>query len=141
MISSFLGNFINRIHHFGIVAVYEIDFETFDAHIGVVFENRIDIFVQGHPGCPKDDVHITFFGIRNQGFQIHFWVVFHNVGFDAPAFVQNNVFDFVFGSKIDVIFIGFGVDSRLKIDVVDVLIVPPIPSDFTRFYPANILDF
>ncbi len=56
----------------------------------------------------------------------------------GPAFVQNHIFDAVFGGKINVIFIGGGVETRPKIHAKDVVGIVPIPGHLAGFYPTPV---
>ncbi len=56
-----------------------------------------------------------------------------------PPFVQNDIFEAIFGGEIDVIFVGGSIEAGLEIDVIEVERVPPVPGYLARLDPACFL--
>ena len=130
----------DAVYHLGgllVVAVEEIDFESFDAHGGVVVAGFVELLVQHVEDCPEDDADVFLLAVADEFGQVE-------VGDDGehvaalgvvPAFVQNDVFESVLGGEVDVVAIGLLVDACLEAYAGDAPVVPPVPGHFAGTNP------
>ena len=132
---SFAADFMVEVDQQLIVALHEIDFDTLDAPLGVLLESGDQLIVERLPDYPKNDAHVFFFGVSSQLLHIDFGNDVEHIPKLVPAFVQNDVLDAIFGGEVDVILVGLGVDSGLKIHIVNVVEVPPVPRDLAWLDP------
>ena len=58
---------------------------------------------------------------------------------DSPAFIEDDIFDAMLLGEVDVVLVGVVVDAGAEVHPVEVPSVPPVPSDFSRLHPAEIL--
>ena len=68
------------------------------------------------------------------------WLENLGLGQYAAAFIENDVFEPVFGGEIDIVFIGVIIDSGPEINTIDIVCIPPVPGDFARLDPAGVPD-
>ena len=131
------GSSVKELRDLLIVTIHKVHLETFDAHICIVLNHILHIAVEGFITGPEHQTHIFRFRIRGKLFQIDFRNYLHQVSLlvYSPTFVKDDIFDAMFGGKIDVILIGIVVDAGMEIHAVDIPIVPPIPSHLARFDP------
>ena len=140
----FGGRFREAVGEIGdllVVAVEEIDLEALDAHLRVVFADAFEVAFRGIETGPEDDAHAAFLAVGDQFGQVDRGNDLEKVGLfvHGPAFVEDDVFDAVVGGEVDVVFIGFVVDSRLEVHAVEVPGVPPVPGHLAGFDPRNVL--
>ena len=57
------GHSLVEFHHDLVVPVHEVHLEAFDAHLGEVLADTVDILVHGLVSCPEDQTHVPFGGI------------------------------------------------------------------------------
>ena len=55
-----------EIDHLLVVAVHEIDLETFDTQVGIVLAYKFHVLVDGGIASPKHQSHVTFLGVLHQ---------------------------------------------------------------------------
>lgn len=136
----FGGRFREAVGEIGdllVVAVEEIDLEALDPHLRVVLADAFEVAFRGIETGPEDDAHAAFLAVGDQFGQVDFGDDLEKVGLfvHGPAFVEDDVFDAVVGGEVDVVFIGFVVDSRLEVHAVEVPGVPPVPGHLAGFDP------
>ena len=93
---------------FLIVTVHKVNLETFDTHIRIMLHNILHITVESIKTCPQNNIHILRFGVRYDGWKIDFRDDFQQICFqvNSPTLIQNYIFDAMFGSEVDIIFIS-----------------------------------
>ena len=131
---------VQEINKFLIVTVHKVNLETFDTHIRIMLHNILHITVESIKTCPQNNIHILRFGVRYDGWKIDFRDDFQQICFqvNSPTLIQNYIFDAMFGSEVDIIFISIVIDTGTEVHSVNVPIVPPVPGNLTRFDPGNI---
>ena len=135
------GSSVEEVDDLLVVAIHKVYLESFHTHIGIMLHHLFHIPVECMVARPEDDSDILGFAIIHQFRNIDFWNNLHQVRshIDRPTFIENHIFDAMFGSEVDIIFIGFSVDTGTEIHIVNVPVIPPIPCHLTRFHPGNIL--
>ena len=105
-----------------------------------MLHNILHITVESIKTCPQNNIHILRFGVRYDGWKIDFRDDFQQICFqvNSPTLIQNYIFDAMFGSEVDIIFISIVIDTGTEVHSVNVPIVPPVPGNLTRFDPGNI---
>lgn len=126
-------------HHL-IVPVHEIDLKAFDPHLGIVAADILHVAVECPVTRPENDADMAFRCVCDDTRQVYFRNHLHQVRpfVHSPAFVQNDVFDTVFGCEINVVFIGFRVYSRRKVHTIEIPCIPPVPCHLAGFHPTEI---
>ena len=130
-------------HHFDgslVVAVHEIHLESLDAHISIGLADGFQVLVHHVEHSPEYDVHalaLTIFYELRQ-LDIVYWFQNASLFRVVPSFVEDDVFQTMIISKIDVIFVSFKIDARLEIHTFQIPVVPPVPSHLSRFDPGSI---
>ncbi len=121
-----------------VVPVEEIHLEALHAHFSVVPDDVFEILAEGVVTCPEYDVHPFLLAIINDGLHVYLRDDVEQIvlALDRPALVENDIFQSVFGGEVDVVLIGFGVDSGPEIDPSDVPVVPPVPGYLARLHPG-----
>ena len=56
----------------------------------------------------------------------------------GPALVENDIFDAVARGEVDVVEIGLRVDTGLKVNAIELQVVPPVPSHLARPDPRRV---
>ena len=142
MFGADFGGAVQEIDHPLVVTIHEIDLETLDAHVGIMFHDAFHVALEGVVARPEDDAHIALAAIFDQFFQVDLRHYLHQVCLfvHGPSLVEDHVFDPVLRGEPDIILIGFVVDARLEIDVVEVPCIPPLPGHFSGFDPRGVGD-
>src|SRR2546430_15341788 len=87
--------------------------------------------------CSSDLPDVFLLGVGGELLQVDFGNDFQNISKLVPAFVENDVLEAVLGGKIDVVLVSLRVHSCFEVDVVDIVEIPPIPSDLAGFDPDD----
>ena len=129
-----------EVHRNLVVPVYVINLEALYSHLCIMSANILHIAVKGPISRPENDAHTVLFCVINKPFHVNFRNDLQKVCLQAysPSVVENHVLDAVRGGKINVVPVGFVVDSRLEINPIDIPVVPPVPCHLTRFNPAPV---
>ena len=135
------GRTVYKLGHRLVVAVHEIDFESFDAHGGIVAAHLLHVAVEGPIPGPKHDAYPLCLGVRDQFGQVNLGHDLHQVGLevDRPTLIEQHIGHTAAGRKVDVLLVGCIVDARLEGDTVEVPVVPPLPGRLARLNPGGIL--
>lgn len=134
------GNVLVELHDKLVVPVHEIHLESLDTHLGIVLEYPFDVLVDGLVPCPQDKTYVLCLGIGQKLFKVDLRDDLVKIGLlvDSPAFIEDDLFNAMLGSEIDVVLVSGIVDSGLEIDSVDVPVVPPVPCNLSGLYPAPV---
>lgn len=135
------GGIVNEPNHLLIVPVHEIDFESLDAHFGIVFAKLFHMFGKGKVTEPEDQSDTPFFPVLHQCRQVESGGgLQRRMVISAPTVIQNEVAQPVAGCEIDVMLIGGLVDSRREVHTGKSPVVPPLPRGLAGFDPRNIVE-
>ena len=128
---------VNHLCGLLVIAIKEVNFESFDAHGCIFFAGFVQLFVQYIEDGPENNVHLFLFGVADQFRQVDVRNDGEHVAALGliPAFIKKDVFQSVLGCKIDVVTISVLIDARFEIDAADSPVVPPVPSNFARMNP------
>ena len=134
------SRFTVKLNYLLVVTVHKINLETFDSHCGIMLTYTIHVFFKSTIARPKYQIYIFAFCIANQLFQIDFRNHLKQIRFTrhCPSLIQYHIFDTEFRGKVNIVFISLIVDTCAEIHVVEIPVVPPVPSHFTRFNPRKI---
>ena len=136
-----LGGTPEEINHILVVTIHKIYLEALDSHLGVILADVLHIPVESIVAGPKDEAYVVRFGIFTKHREIDLRDDLHQIGFlvDSPAFIEDDIFDAMLLGEVDVVLVGVVVDAGAEVHSVEVPSVPPVPSDFSRLHPAEIL--
>ena len=129
-----------KIHGNLVVPVHKVNLEPLDSHRRIVSADILHIAVESPVTGPKNETNSTFFSIGNKLRKIDFRNDLQQIRLKVhgPALVENHILNAVFRREVDVVSVSFVIDARLEIDVIDIPVVPPVPSHFARPHPAKI---
>ena len=131
---------VHKLFHDLVVAVEEIDFESFDSHFRIMAADIFKVFFKRSESGPENYANTLVCSIFHNARHVYF-------GHDAekfpaarhaPAVIHNHVLDAVFSREVYVVFVCLLVHSSLKVHSVNVPVVPPVPGHFARFYPGSV---
>jgi len=128
------------VDHPLVVTLHEIDFQTDDTPPGELLEGGLQLPVKSHPAHPEDNADIFLLAVIDNFRDIHAGFGSQQVVLRRPAIIDDDIFNAVFGGKIDVVFVRFGVDAGFEINSIDVIGIPPVPGNFARLDPGGILE-
>ena len=139
---SHLGNAVSHFNRSLVIPVEEVYFKSADTHFGIFLAGFFQLVIQHVEHRPENQVNPFAFTITDQFLQIQFRYHSQHVSFTRiiPAFIQYDKLDVIVRCKVNIIFVGFHIDARLEVNIIDSPIVPPIPSYLTGLYPRSISD-
>ena len=105
MFGADFGGAVQEIDHPLVVTIHEIDLETLDAHVGIMFHDAFHVALEGVVARPEDDAHIMFAAVFDQFFQVDLRYYLHQVCLfvHGPSLVEDHVFDPVLRGEPDII--------------------------------------
>ena len=135
------GTSVEEVDDLLVITVHKVNFESLHPHIGIMLHHLFHIPVKCVITGPENDTDILGFSIIHQLRNIDFRDNLHQIGshIDRPAFIENHIFDAMFGSEVDIILIGLIVDASTEIHIVNIPVIPPVPCNLARFHPRDIL--
>jgi hypothetical protein len=135
------GHAMIELDHPLIVSLHEVDLDARNAQSLEAVERFVHVFVEGAPQHPEDDADSLFLAVTQNLWEIDVRIFVKDVHRRrSPAFVEEDVFDAMFGGEVDKVFVCRCVDARAEIDSRDVDSVPPIPGNFARFDPGSVVN-
>ena len=132
-----LGGTVVEVYDARVVAVDEVDLEALDSHLRVVLAHALHVLVEGIVAGPEDHADALGLAIVYDSLDVYARhdgeeVVAAALG---PSLVEEDVLYAVAVGKVDVVLIGFGVDTGPKVYLVYSPVVPPVPSHLAGAYP------
>ena len=120
-----------------VVAIEEVDLKASDAHLLILLAGCLQLLVEHVEDTPEDDADVARLGVFDEFGEVDFRNGREHVARlrFVPAFVENDVFEVVLCSKVDVMLVGLVVDASLEVDTLQSPVVPPVPSYMTWANP------
>ena len=136
-----LGNTVGQFHCLLVVAVEKVDLESFHSYSLVFRHSLVEMLVEHVEHSPQYDFHTLRLGVCNKFGQADFGDRIHDVALlrVIPSLVEHHIFNIVLCCKVNIILICLIVDAGLEINTFEIPVVPPVPSNLSRFYPGCVV--
>ena len=135
------GQLIGGANHALVVAVEEVNLESFHAHGLIVCHGPFHVAYAVAPAAPQYHTHPFLPSVVHKLLQVYFWVqVFEQAFLAAPSFVDDDIFQMVACGEVDVVAVGGGVHAGHEVHPRQVGVVPPVPGHLARLYPRGVLE-
>ena len=142
VLGSLLADAVGHLDARLVITVEEVNLEALDAHGGVLLASLLELVIKHVEHRPKDNVDALLLSVGDELLEVQFGDDGEHVAAlgVVPALVEDNIFDAVLGSEVDVILIGRHVDAGLEGYALEVPGVPPVPRHFAGLDPRRVAD-